>query len=80
MVPPDSTDPDRVAAEVDEYVRSRSGLSSLKRPKRIVVVDRIPKSAVGKVLRRELVQGNFVPLADRSSDGNSQGTEPRTTP
>ena len=80
VVPPDSTDPDRVAAEVDEYVRSRSGLSSLKRPKRIVVVDRIPKSAVGKVLRRELVQGNFVPLADRSSDGNSQGTEPRTTP
>ena len=31
----------------------------MKRPKRIVVVDEIPKSAVGKILRRHLTAGDF---------------------
>ncbi len=43
----------------------------MKRPKRIVVVDRIPRSAVGKTLRRHLARGDFSALAD------STGTAPR---
>ena len=36
----------------------------MKRPKRIVVVDQIPKSAVGKILRRHLAAGDFSSLAE----------------
>jgi 2-furoate---CoA ligase len=38
----------------------------MKRPKRVVVVAEIPKSAVGKVLRRRLTGGDFAALADSS--------------
>ena len=48
-------DPD----EIDQWVRSESGLSAYKRPKRIVVVDEIPKSPVGKILRRKLTAGEY---------------------
>lgn len=68
VVPPRGADPDRVLAEVGDFVRGKSGLPSLKRPKRVVVVEQIPKSAVGKVLRRELVQGHFEPLAQIRAD------------
>ena len=37
-----------------------SGLANFKRPRRYVFVDEIPKSAVGKVLRRELVAERYV--------------------
>jgi 2-furoate---CoA ligase len=39
-------------------------LPSLKRPKRVVVVDKIPTSAVGKILRRRLIEGDYEVLAD----------------
>jgi 2-furoate---CoA ligase len=55
-------------AKVERFARLESGLPSMKRPKRFVVVDRIPKSAVGKILRRRLVEGDFTQLAD-SSEG-----------
>jgi long-chain acyl-CoA synthetase len=35
-------------------VHCRESLTNYKVPKRIVIVDEIPKSPVGKVLRREL--------------------------
>ncbi|MGH3365789.1 MAG: class I adenylate-forming enzyme family protein [Nocardioidaceae bacterium] len=63
VVPQPGMDPVRALSDVDEYVHARSGLPSMKRPKRVVVVDAIPKSAVGKVLRRELVAGRYAALA-----------------
>ncbi|HEY6502002.1 MAG TPA: class I adenylate-forming enzyme family protein [Streptosporangiaceae bacterium] len=57
-------DPAPALAEVDGFVRDGSGLPSIKRPKRLVAVDRIPTSAVGKILRRELVAGHFTALAE----------------
>jgi 2-furoate---CoA ligase len=44
--------------ELDQYCRS-SGLAGFKRPRRYVFVDAIPKSPVGKLLRRKLVSGEY---------------------
>lgn len=71
VVGPPGVDPAHTLAKVEAYVRDASGLPSMKRPKRIVVVDRIPRSAVGKTLRRHLVAGDFSALAD------STGRTPR---
>lgn len=45
---------------LDEYCRN-AGLANFKRPRRYVFVDEIPKSPVGKLLRRKLVAGEYVP-------------------
>jgi 2-furoate---CoA ligase len=54
----------RVAAvapdELDRFCRG-SGLADYKRPRRYVFVDAIPKSPVGKLLRRKLVAGEYAP-------------------
>jgi 2-furoate---CoA ligase len=48
-----------VAAEdLDAFCRS-SGLAGFKRPRRYVFVAEIPKSPVGKLLRRKLVAGDY---------------------
>jgi 2-furoate---CoA ligase len=52
------------AKEIARWTRSESGLSGYKRPKRIVVIDELPKSAVGKLLRRELVAGRYTPRGE----------------
>jgi 2-furoate---CoA ligase len=44
--------------ELDAFCRS-SGLASFKRPRRYVFVAEIPKSPVGKLLRRKLVAGEY---------------------
>jgi len=44
--------------ELDEYCRE-SGLVAFKRPRSFVFVDAIPKSPVGKLLRRLLVAGEY---------------------
>ena len=59
--------PERAVAHLAEYAREESGLPSLKRPKRYIAVDRIPISAVGKLLRRELTEGRYQPLAEAGS-------------
>ena len=46
------------AEELDAYCRS-SGLANFKRPRRYVFVEEIPKSPVGKLLRRKLVAGEY---------------------
>jgi 2-furoate---CoA ligase len=46
--------------ELDLFCRS-SGLANFKRPRRYVFVDAIPKSPVGKLLRRKLVAGEYDP-------------------
>jgi 2-furoate---CoA ligase len=43
---------------LDDYCRN-SGLASFKRPRRYVFVEAIPKSPVGKLLRRLLVAGEY---------------------
>ena len=48
------------AEELDDYCRS-SGLANFKRPRRYVFVAEIPKSPVGKLLRRKLVAGEYEP-------------------
>src|SRR5580700_5302725 len=46
------------ADELDSFCRS-SGLAGFKRPRRYVFVAEIPKSPVGKLLRRKLVAGEY---------------------
>jgi 2-furoate---CoA ligase len=44
--------------DLDRHCRE-SDLMNFKRPREYVFVKAIPKSPVGKILRRELVAGNF---------------------
>jgi 2-furoate---CoA ligase len=45
-------------AELDQFCRA-SGLADFKRPRRFVFVDALPRSPVGKLLRRLLVAGDY---------------------
>jgi len=49
---------DVTAEDLDRHCRE-SGLANFRRPRRIVFVDEIPKSPVGKLLRRLLVAGEY---------------------
>jgi 2-furoate---CoA ligase len=62
VVPAHGVDPDTAVAET--VAHARTVLPSLKRPKRVVAVEAIPRSGVGKTLRRTLVAGEFEALAD----------------
>jgi 2-furoate---CoA ligase len=44
--------------ELEQFCRT-SGLANFKRPRRFVFVDALPKSPVGKLLRRLLVSGDY---------------------
>ena len=46
--------------ELDGFCKT-SGLAAFKRPRRYVFVEAIPKSPVGKLLRRKLVAGEYQP-------------------
>ncbi len=46
--------PGLTAEAVDRYCREGAALASFKRPRRVVFVDEIPKTASGKILRRLL--------------------------
>lgn len=56
-----------VAAQELEKFCQTSGLANFKRPRRFVFVDEIPKSPVGKLLRRLLVAGEYT--AERAPPG-----------
>jgi 2-furoate---CoA ligase len=58
-------------AELDQYCRA-SGLANFKRPRRYIFVDAIPKSPVGKLLRRKLVAGDYV--TEQAPKGAKNGT------
>lgn len=47
-------------ADLDAYCRS-SKLANFKRPRRFVFVEELPKSPVGKLLRRKLLSGEYAP-------------------
>ena len=64
VVPARDFDAERTLRLLSAYAGSGSGLPSLKRPKRYVAVEQIPTSAVGKILRRELIEGRYQPLAE----------------
>ncbi|WP_433282383.1 class I adenylate-forming enzyme family protein [Pseudonocardia xinjiangensis] len=51
-------------AVAETVAHARAVLPSLKRPKRVIAVEAIPRSGVGKTLRRTLVAGEFEALAD----------------
>ena len=55
--------------DLDQFCRT-SGLANFKRPRRYVFVAEIPKSPVGKILRRMLVAGEF----EAEGKMRSQGT------
>lgn len=57
------------AAELDGFCRT-SGLANFKRPRRYVFVEAIPKSPVGKLLRRQLVAGEYE--AERAAPAQQQ--------
>jgi 2-furoate---CoA ligase len=44
--------------ELEQFCRT-SGLANFKRPRRFIFVDELPKSPVGKLLRRMLVAGDY---------------------
>ena len=46
--------------ELEQFCRL-SGLANFKRPRRFIFVDALPKSPVGKLLRRVLVAGDYQP-------------------
>jgi 2-furoate---CoA ligase len=48
------------AEELDTFCRA-SGLANFKRPRRYIFVTEIPKSPVGKLLRRKLAAGDYTP-------------------
>jgi 2-furoate---CoA ligase len=50
------------AAALDRHCRD-SGLANFKRPRRFVFVEELPRSPVGKLLRRKLVAGEYRPAA-----------------
>jgi len=64
VVPAEGRAPHEVVPELQRYIVDSSGLPALKRPKRIIAVRAIPRSAVGKTLRRTLTAGQFDALAD----------------
>jgi 2-furoate---CoA ligase len=58
------------ADELDAFCRA-SGLANFKRPRRYIFVADIPKSPVGKLLRRRLVAGDYVVESASSQQGTA---------
>jgi 2-furoate---CoA ligase len=56
--------------ELDAFCKS-SGLANFKRPRRYVFVTEIPKSPVGKLLRRKLVAGEYQTVIPASQQGTA---------
>jgi len=62
------------AEELDAFCRA-SGLANFKRPRRYIFVTEIPKSPVGKLLRRKLAAGEYtVELAEGDGAARRHGT------
>ncbi|MGF6947627.1 2-furoate---CoA ligase [Neobacillus sp. B4I6] len=54
------------AQELDEFCKNLACLSNFKRPRKYTFVKEIPKSPVGKILRRKLREGDFDALDNQS--------------
>lgn len=64
-------DPTVTAQELDEFCKNHPNMSNFKRPRKYTFVKEIPKSPVGKILRRKLRDGEFVEVND-SNEAVSQ--------
>ncbi|MGH7307658.1 MAG: AMP-binding enzyme, partial [Candidatus Rokuibacteriota bacterium] len=53
---------DLTPASLDQYCRESAGLARFKRPRRVVFVSEIPKTASGKILRRLLREGHYTEI------------------
>lgn len=62
VVPVAGIEPELAAAAT--LAHAREHLPSLKRPKQAIAVDAIPRSGVGKTLRRMLVAGEYTPRGE----------------
>jgi 2-furoate---CoA ligase len=58
-----ATTPTLTAEALDRYCRQSADLANFKRPRRVVFVDAIPKTASGKILRRLLRDRTSTPVA-----------------
>jgi len=52
-------DPSLTIQELDDYCKNNTKLSNFKRPRKYVFIQEVPKSPVGKILRRKLKTGEF---------------------
>jgi 2-furoate---CoA ligase len=75
VVPAPGVDPDEAVLAVERW--GRAELPSLKRPKRVLALTAVPRSAVGKTLRRVLVAGEFDALADSAAAPSPREGSPR---
>lgn len=67
-------------AQLDAHCRE-SDLVNFKRPREYVFVEEIPKSPVGKVLRRKLVAGDYSAESGAASpEGQSESTPTQVPP
>ena len=62
---------------LDAFCRA-SGLADFKRPRAYVFVKSIPKSPVGKILRRMLVAGEYEAEPSRPGDGHGESRDSHT--
>ena len=51
------------AAEIDQHCREQADFSDFKRPRQVIFVRQIPKTASGKILRRKLRAGEYEPYS-----------------
>ncbi|MDQ0246266.1 2-furoate---CoA ligase [Bacillus fengqiuensis] len=58
------------AQELDEFCKNYPNMSNFKRPRKYTFVKEIPKSPVGKILRRKLREGDFEALHNQSEPVN----------
>jgi 2-furoate---CoA ligase len=58
--------------ELDDWCR-QSDLANFKRPREYVFIREVPKSPVGKILRRKLVAGEFEILTNQTTPNNGKG-------
>jgi 2-furoate---CoA ligase len=56
VVPADAS---LTAEELDQFALANSQLARFKRPRRYVLIKEVPKSTVGKILRRKLQAGEY---------------------
>ena len=52
-------DPSAFVKDLQTWISSEAPLSPYKRPKKVFVISAIPKSPVGKILRRQLLTGDY---------------------
>jgi 2-furoate---CoA ligase len=64
IVPPGGLEPGQALRQAARFAAEGSGLAPLQRPKRLIAVGEIPRSAVGKTLRRTLLAGDYTALGD----------------